>query len=134
MTAIAGRKSLVKVCATSGGAFAICLGVQSITSNRTRDLIDVSDFGPDWKANLTGLKDATFEITGNYRSDDTTGQGLVHAAFDDDDDLFIQYLPDGTNGWQAQVHITKDNVDSGTTKQVSWTATLNQTGGLTVVP
>lgn len=134
MAAIAGRKSLVKVSTASGGAFVNCLGVQQITSNRSRDLIDVSDFGTDWKANLTGLKDVTFDISGNYRPDDATGQALVHDAYDNDAALFLQYLPDGVNGWQCEVVVTKDNVDSGTTKQVSWTCTLNQTGGLTPIP
>lgn len=133
MPALAGRKSLVKVCTTSGGTFVTVKGIKQITFSRDGALIDVSEFGDDWKRNIRGMLDATFDLQGNYEPSDTTGQGVLDAAFLASTDVFIQYLPDGVAGWQMQATITKFSTDSGVDKEVSLQVSGNQTGGLTII-
>jgi predicted secreted protein len=133
MTALAGRKSLVKVCTTSGGSFVNVKGIKQITFSRDGALIDVSEFGDDWKRSLRGILDATFDLQGNYEPSDTTGQGVLETAFMAGTDVFIQYLPDGTAGWQMQATITKFSADSGVDKEVSLQVSGNQTGGITII-
>lgn len=133
MPALAARKALFKVCTTSGGTFATVAGIKNVTFSRDGQLIDTSAFGEDWKSALVGMLDATLDIQGNYRPDDTDGQVVMDSAFTNGTDLFIQWLPDGTTGWQMQVMITKFATDGGVDTAVGLSVSANQTGGVTAI-
>lgn len=134
MPALAARKALFKVSTTADGSFATVLGIKNVTFSRDGQLIDTSSFGEDWKSALVGMLDATLDIQGNYRPDDTGGQVVMDTAFTAGSDLFIQWLPDGTNGWQMQVMMTKFATDGGVDTAVGLTVSANQTGGVSVIP
>jgi hypothetical protein len=58
--------------------------------------------------------DAKISLSCNYEAD-ATGQALIRAAALTDADLYLQFLPDGTNGWRAQykVNATFSGTPSG---------------------
>jgi predicted secreted protein len=134
MSAIAGRKALVKVSTTESSGYTTVKGIKSVSVTENGAQIDVSEFGDSWKNNLRGLLDAQISLQGNLDPTDTTGQSVIRDAFLNDTPLFMQVLWDGTNGVQMQVQVTKWQADAGVEKEVSLAIDASQTGGVTLVP
>ena len=107
----AGKNFRAKVCTTSGGTYATVLGIDSCTMNISGTLVDASEFGDTYMERVQGLKDVSFDFKGKYNSADTTGQNVIMSALLNDTSLFVQYMPDGTTGFKAQVSISKFSID-----------------------
>ena len=104
MAAIAGRTLRVKVSDATGGTYTVVAGIRSATMSRQGQTVDVSTLTDADVVRILGQRDCSYRLEGNYEAD-ALGQGLIRAAHDSDDDLFIQFLPDGSTGWKQQVKV-----------------------------
>lgn len=104
MAASKGRVARVKACATSGGSYNVVVGVNSASISIDGQQVDVSTLTDADIVRIRTLLDAKVSLSCNYEAD-STGQALLRAAALTDADLFLQFLPDGTNGWRAQYKV-----------------------------
>lgn len=135
MSATAGKKTVVKVSTTVGGAgtYTAALGIKSASVKLGADMVDVSTMGPSFKDKLQGLKDSQWTIAGNYEPGDTTGQGALRSAWLNDTEAWIQVLVDGTLGFKVQVKVANFSVDSDVGDKVGVSIDLEGTGVVSII-
>jgi predicted secreted protein len=131
--ATAGKDTRVKVSTTSGGSFAAVAGIKSANMELAGNNIDVSKFGDDFVSRIQGLKDATYSLDGQMDGTDTTGQNIVRSAYLNDTALFVQFLGDGTAGFQHEVKVAKYAESSAVDGVVEVSIDLEGTGAITTV-
>ena len=106
MAATAGRTLRVKVATTSGGAYNVVVGVQSATMSKQGQTVDVTTLTDADIVKILGVRDTSYTIEGNWESD-STGQGVIRTALENDSGCFVQFLPNGTAGYQQEVKVRK---------------------------
>lgn len=96
MAGIAGRKTRVKICTTSGGTYNNVLGIRQTTPTMDGVVVDDSEFGSEWAQKLSGLRNFKLSLSGNRRPADATGQNLLLEMFTEGTPatIFVQFLPD----------------------------------------
>lgn len=96
---------------------------------------DTTTFGKTWKTALTGLVDATVNLSGNYDPTITTGpQALIVATIGADPFAVVLYPGGNTTGQKSESFnaiLTGYKETSKTTEKVIFTATLLVTGVVT---
>lgn len=134
--AMKGAASLVKASATAGGAgaYTTVAEIRSATMNLGAGEIDVAAFGSVWDDLIQGLKNVTFSLTGFYKPGDTDGQIAFRDAFINDTEVWVQFLPDGTNGFKAKVLVSKFDVDTSVENAVNLSIELKGKGAIVAVP
>ena len=83
--------------------------------------LDTTKFGDTDKRRQVGLKSATGSCSGIFASGDTTGQDAIWTAYQARTAVAVNLLVDGTNGFTANVIITKLTMAD----DVNGVATLN---------
>lgn len=133
MPATAGKKALFKVATAAGGPYSTVQNIKSVSINIDAPSLDVTQLGNDWIARIQGLRDAKISASGNYDQADTNGQSAILSAHLNDTPLFAQVLPNGVNGFQCQVKVTKFGPGSQTSSEAQVSIELEQTGGITQI-
>lgn len=130
--AIAGKKALVKVSTTAGGAgsYTAVDDTAEVSMSHSGGTIDISKFNQDFMARLYGLKDVSFSISGKWASGDTNGQVAIRGAWLADTELWLQYLPNGTTGFKASVVVSSFEIKSSVSGGCDYSATLDLAGGV----
>jgi len=97
--------------------------------------IDVTSFCSSFINRIQGLKDNTFDLSGFYAPDDTTGQVLIRDAWENDDDLWIRYIVDKNTGegFKQQVRVSSFEVSATVEDAVEVSIDLEGTGPLTAI-
>lgn len=96
------------------------------------DNIDVTAFCQDFINRIQGLKDGTYSLSGFYAPDDTNGQLLIRGALLDDDPIYIQFLPDGTSGFEQEVKVDTFDVSATVDGAVEVSIDLEGNGTITL--
>ena len=95
MANVAGKTNIVYILTGStamvDGTGAKVDGVDSSSYNQLCDLLEISQFGDDYKVRLAGMKDTNFSLSGNYNSDDANGQEELVPG----DTVFVGVYPSG---------------------------------------
>ena len=133
MSGLAGKLNRAKVGTTSGGTFYTVAGVKQSPLELDGAVIDDSEFGVDWQQKLQGLKNFKVSLSGSYRPSDTNGQVAIRSAFINGTELWVQILPDGSNGFKGQVIVTKFAVEPSVDGMSSVSIELEGTGAITLV-
>ena len=128
--ATAGLNSTIKASADNTTYTAIG-GADTVSFSIDPDLLEDTEFGDAWKTRIQGLKDWSCTISGDFVDADT-GQGHVEANVLSDTDLYIQFLIDGTNGFQGPAKATM-SFDSDVNSTGTFSYTITGNGALTVV-
>lgn len=113
--------------------------LNNISNPLTADSLDVTTFDSSClKEFIAGLRSGTMDISGFYDPTDTTGQVAMLTAFLAGTVLTTTQKPkilwNGTNGIEADAIITAYNVDASVDGLVNFSATLQLTGTITVLP
>lgn len=95
--------------------------------------IDITEFGDDWINRIQGLKDGTYSLSGFYAPSDTDGQVAIRDALINDTTLYVQFLHDGTNGFQQEVKVATFEVSASVDGAVEVSIDLEGTGTITAV-
>lgn len=81
-------------------------GCESCTDEMGRDLFDVTSLDDGaWRRREQGLKDRSISLSGVDVPGDA-GLGAIIDNIDGTADLYVQVLPDGTNGYESQMVCT----------------------------
>ena len=136
MPPLKGKGLRVKVSTVAGGAGAynVVAGVRSAKMTRNGQTVDVSTLTDNDIVRLQGIKDAKYEISGNFEGADTNGQVAIRNALETDSEIWLQFLPDGVAGWKQQVKIAESSPETGgPDDKVSWSASIEGTGAVSTV-
>lgn len=128
-----GKSFLAKVATTSGGTYNTVVNMNSCSMNRSGENLDITTFTQDYINRLQGLKDCTYSLSGFHDAADTTGQTRIETAYENDSDLFFQFLPNGTTGWRQQVRVASIDIDVDVSGVVSKSYSLEGTGSIVTV-
>lgn len=108
------------------------LGLNDGSMSIDGENIDVTEFCQDFINRIQGLKDGTYSLSGFYEPEDTTGQILIKTALLEDNDLYIQFLPDGTTGFEQEVKVDTFEVNATTDGAVEADISLEGNGTITL--
>jgi predicted secreted protein len=131
--AIAGKGSLVKVGTTSMGTFTAVADLNDASMSISGDNIDITSFTAEYISRIQGLKDGTYDLSGFYNSGDTLGQTVIKDSLINDTPLFVQYLPDGTTGFQQEVKVSAFDISTTVSGAVELSITLEGNGAVSTV-
>lgn len=129
---LAGKNTVVKV-STDGEAFTQIQDLNEVTMPMESDNQDVSTFGSSNVKRLYGLKDTSFELNGFFNPEDAEGQLKIRQALVDNSPLFVQFLPDGTTGFQQEVKVASYEVSASADGVVELAIELEGTGEVTLI-
>ena len=131
--AIAGKGSVVKVGVTSGGSFTAVADLNDASLSISGTNLDITSFTAEYISRIQGLKDGSYSLSGFYNSGDTNGQVVIRSALLNDSDLFVQFLPDGTTGFQQEVKVATFDINTTVSGAVELSISLEGTGAITTV-
>lgn len=97
------------------------------------DNIDISSFGDDFINRIQGLKDGSYSLAGFRVPTDTNGQEAINSALLNDTSLYIQFLADGSNGFQQEVKVATFETSAAVDGSVEVSIDLEGTGPITAV-
>lgn len=97
------------------------------------DNIDITAFCQDFINRIQGLKDGSYSLSGFYDPEDTTGQILIREALLNDTDVHIQFLVDGTTGFEQEVKVDTFEVGGTADGVVEVDISLEGNGEITLV-
>jgi predicted secreted protein len=106
MAATAGRTLRVKVATTSGGSYNVVVGINSASMSKQGQTVDITTLTDADIVKLLGVRDTRYTIEANWETD-ATGQGVIRTALENDSACFVQFLPNGTAGYQQEVKVAK---------------------------
>ena len=92
---------------TNGGDGAKVNGVDNATLNKLADILEITQFGDDYKKRIVGLKDSNVSLSGNYDPADTDGQLVLEPG----DDVWVALFPQGTTENGTQVKMIVENFE-----------------------
>lgn len=99
-------KNMKVMTGTDGSAWNQVLGIKEASMQNGADNQDISTFGDSYIKRLQGLKDVSYSMSGNYEPTDTTGQVAIRNAWMNDTEVYIGFLPDGTDGFEQIVLVS----------------------------
>ncbi len=100
---------------------------------KSRAMLDINTFGNDHNKRLAGLKDFPGSISGPYDSADP-GVILLEAAHDSGTAIPIQYLFDGTTGFQVDQFVESFELSAEVAGVIQYTASMQSNSDITAVP
>lgn len=136
MANVAGKTNIVYILtgevAMADGTGAKIDGVDSSTFNQLCDILDISQFGDDYKVRLAGMKDSSFSLSGNYNSTDTSGQDELVPG----DTVFIGAYPLGiaVAGKQVKCIVESFEQSSDANGKQTFSASLQGTAAPVALP
>lgn len=111
MAELAGKTNIVYILtgatAIADGTGAKISGVDSSTYNRLAEILEITQFGDDYKKRMAGLKDTSVSLSGNYDPSDTNGQLELEPG----DNVYIGIYPEGTGTASKQIPMLVENFE-----------------------
>lgn len=113
--------------------------LNNISNAYSADSLDVTTFDSNClREFIAGLRSGTMDISGFYDPTDTTGQVAMFTALYNGTTLTSTQKPkilwNGTNGFEADGIVTSYTVDAAVEGVVNFSATIQLTGAITVLP
>jgi len=107
-------------------------GVNSSTYNRMAEILEITQFGDDYKKRMAGLKDTSVSLSGNYDPDDTAGQLDLEPG----DFVYVGIYPEGTGttGKQAPMVIESFEQSSSADGKQEFSSSLSGNGAPETLP
>jgi predicted secreted protein len=128
--ATAGKSSTIKSSADNT-TYTEIRGANTVSFSIDPDLLEDTEFGDSWKTRIQGLKDWSCTVSGDFVDADT-GQGHIEANVISGTAVWVQFLIDGTNGFQGPAMAALSH-DSAVADKGTFSYTITGNGALTVV-
>lgn len=131
--ALAGHAAKV-TCSASDGSYNEIDGIMNVDWGQSADIIETTDFKDITaaKSRIHGLHDLQVTISGQYESGDAP-QALVRTSFTSGATLYVQFLPDGTNGFKCATIVQDFKLNATVEGAVEFSATLVGNGAISTV-
>lgn len=135
MAQTAAYKGKLKYSSSLGGSYTSIDGVTSASDSSGIDELDISDLKDDDgnRAFILGLRGVTISADLDEIYGDTQ-QDAIRSAHGSRSAVYLQYLPDGTNGYKGQFWVTSYNRSVSVDGKATASATFRLTGATTAVP
>lgn len=136
MPELAGKENeiylLVGTTPMTNATGAPVLGVDKSTFGQTCELLEITQFGDDYKKRLAGLKDCSFSLSGSYYPDDATGQNELVPG----DAIYIGVYPQGPSvaGKQMPVLVESFEITADVGGKQEFSASLSGNGAPVELP
>jgi len=106
-------------------------GVNDAGYNKLCEILEITQFGDDYKRRMGGIKDSDVSLSGHYDPEDTTGQVLLEPG----DTVYIGIYPQGTTVAGTQIPVIIESFDwkADISKQ-SFSAKLSGNGAPVALP
>ncbi len=85
-------------------------GVDNSTFNKLCDILEITQFGNEYKKRMAGLKDSSISLSGNYDPDDA-GQ----TALEPGDFVWVGVYPEGPDSTGTQAEFIVENFEQTAT-------------------
>lgn len=130
----AGKNTLVQVSTATAGTYTTIADMNNQSASLNGENLDVSAFGAAWRSRIQGLKDASYDVSGFWKSTDTAGQTAVRNAMVNDSTLFVQVLIDGTttNYFKQEIKVSNYAVNSSVDGVVELSMSFEGSGAPTL--
>ena len=125
MAALVGYNGNVKI-----GANTVAL-MDSWELSPTANVMDITSFGNAWKVKLSGLKDWTAKVSGQYDLTDTNGQMALWPAFLNGTTVSLELDVDGTHKFTGTAFVKSPPIKVGVDAVESIEFDLEGSGSLT---
>lgn len=100
-------------------------GTKSVTANDSINMLDTSAFGDaGLRRRIGGLRDGTLAISGDHEATDT-GWGYILDGFLGDDDVYVQFVYDGSNGYEYECIVENLSLSASVDGLIETSATLH---------
>jgi len=132
--AINKGKSVVTQVSTDDAAYNTVANLNDVSMTVEGKNVDVSVFADNYVDRLQTLKDVKYSLKGFYDTADTTGQVVIRTALLGASDLYVKYLPDGTNGFKQKVVVASMDFGSVVDGVVEVTFSLEGAGDMSITP
>jgi predicted secreted protein len=129
----AGKGLVIKVGTSDTGPFTTVEDMNEASMSLEGDNQDVSTFGSAFIKRLQGLKDASYELSGFYNMTAGSQQDVIRDALLNDTELFVQFLPDGTTGFQQEVKVSTFEPSASADGVIEQSIELEGTDAITLV-
>ena len=133
MSELAGKLNLVYIhtAQMTGSTGAKINGVNDATYNKLCEILEITQFGDDYKRRMGGIKDSDVSISGHFDPVDTNGQVLL----DPGDTVYIGIYPQGSTVAGTQIPMIVESYEwkADTSKQ-SFSSKLSGNGAPVVLP
>lgn len=118
--------------AMTGSTGAKVLGVDNSTFAKLCEMLEITQFGDDYKKRMGGLKDNTFSFSGNLYVGDTTGQDIMIPG----NSIYIGTYPSGTTvaGTQIPAIVESFEVSSDVNGKQTFSCTIASNGAPVALP
>lgn len=108
MPPINPENSLVQIGTADTGPFATIIDLDTYNWDRSRAQGESRKvFGNPAPYVQPGSKDSTYGLAGLYAPSDTDGQNVLEDAYENGTDVWLQVLPDGSDGWAEKCKVTR---------------------------
>lgn len=109
MSELAGKLNLVYIhtAQMTGSTGHKINGVNDATYNRLCEIVEITQFGDDYKRRMGGVKDSDVSISGLFDPVDTNGQVLLEPG----DDIWIGIYPQGGTVAGKQIPMICENFE-----------------------
>ena len=134
MAVTAGKNLVIKVCTTLSGTYYTIGSANDASMSLEGDNQDITAFGENYINRIQGLKDVSYSVSGFYDSADTNGQTVIKTALINDSALYVQFLPDGTNGWKQAVKVSSFEISGSVDGVVEFSVEFEGSDDITAVP
>lgn len=131
--AIAGKNLVVRIATDASGPFSTVGSLKEASISQSGNNQDVSTFGSDWMVRIQGLRDASYSLSGYYDAADAAGQVAIRSAWLNDTPVFVQFLPDGSTGFQQEVKVSTYEVSASVDGAQEVSIELEGTGPISLV-
>ena len=128
MTISAGINCVIQVSASASTGYSGITRATSIsTSGMARDLLDASHLGTIYKNRIYGLMNGSLSVTCDYNESAGT-QTLIRTSYVNRSDIWIQFMPDGSTGFNVQCLVSEFSFDVSVDGKITWSATFEFNG------
>lgn len=97
-----------------------------------RAMLEVTEFGDSAVDRISGLADQSATVSGHYIGSDTAQAALI-AGLQNGTDVYVRWLPDGTNGFVVRGKVENFEVSAGVDATVEFSCTVQGVAGFTTV-
>lgn len=127
--------AMVISCSTDDITYNEVDGLNDFSFGPNRTMLETTDFKDTSgaKTRMSGLKDGSISMSGDYESGDTNGQNIIRTGFDNGTTVYIRVLWNGTTGHKVAAIVESHEIKGSVDDKVTWTASIQFNGAPSAV-
>lgn len=104
----------------------------TVSGNLQAAMLEITSFGDGAIKRIAGLFDTPVTVSGHY-DDGDTGQAAIRSALTGRTQLYVRYLPDGTNGFKVLCLVESYEFGSGVSDTNTFSVSFQSVAAPTLI-